>query len=69
MKMGTVHMGADKSTSVLNSFNQSWDVRNLFVMDAAAFTSGSHKNPTLTIMALAWRASEFLAAEMKKRNI
>ena len=68
-EMGTVHMGADKSSSVLNSFNQSWDVRNLFVMDAAAFTSGSHKNPTLTIMALAWRASEFLAAEMKKRNI
>ena len=68
-EMGTVHMGSDKATSVLNSFNQSWDVKNLFVMDAAAFSSGSHKNPTLTIMSLAWRASEYLAAEMKKGTI
>lgn len=67
-EMGTIHMGSDPKTSVLNSFNQSWDVKNLFVLDAAAFTSGSHKNPTLTIMALSWRASEYIIAEMKKRE-
>ena len=68
-EMGTVHMGSDKKTSVLNQFNQSWDVKNLFVMDAAAFASGTHKNPTLTIMALSWRASEYMMDEMKKKNL
>jgi choline dehydrogenase-like flavoprotein len=68
-EMGTAHMGGDSKTSVLNKFNQSWDVKNLFVMDASAFASGTHKNPTLTIMALAWRASEYMLDEMKKRNL
>jgi choline dehydrogenase-like flavoprotein len=68
-EMGTIHMGDDPKTSVLNQFNQSWDVKNLFVMDAAAFASGTHKNPTLTIMALTWRASEYLLNEMKKKNV
>ncbi len=68
-EMGTIHMGSDAKTSVLNQFNQSWDVKNLFVMDAAAFASGTHKNPTLTIMALAWRASEYMLEEKKKGNI
>ncbi|MCI0664088.1 MAG: GMC family oxidoreductase [Acidobacteria bacterium] len=65
-EMGTMHMGSDRKTSVLNKFNQSWDVRNLFVLDAAAFTSGTHKNPTLTIMALSWRASKYILDQMKK---
>jgi choline dehydrogenase-like flavoprotein len=68
-EMGTTHMGNDPKTSVLNQFNQSWDVKNLFVMDAAAFASGTHKNPTLTIMALAWRSSEYMLDEMRKKNL
>ncbi|HZS09304.1 MAG TPA: GMC family oxidoreductase [Blastocatellia bacterium] len=68
-EMGTVHMGSDPKTSVLNQFNQSWDVKNLFVTDAAAFASGTHKNPTLTIMALSWRASEYLLEGMKKGDL
>jgi choline dehydrogenase-like flavoprotein len=68
-EMGTAHMGSDPRTSVLNQFNQSWDVKNLFVTDGAAFTSGSHKNPTNHIMALAWRASEYMLEEMRKGNL
>lgn len=68
-EMGTAHMGSDAKTSVLNQFNQSWDVKNLFVLDAAAFASGTHKNPTLMIMALSWRASEYILEEMKKKNL
>lgn len=60
-EMGTARMGSDPSTSVLNSYNQAWDVPNLFVTDAAAFTSNGHRNPTLTIMALAIRACGHLA--------
>jgi choline dehydrogenase-like flavoprotein len=68
-EMGTAHMGADAKTSVLNQFNQAWDVKNLFVTDAASFASGTHKNPTLTIMALSWRAAEYALAQMKKGNL
>ncbi|MBO0720158.1 MAG: GMC family oxidoreductase [Blastocatellia bacterium] len=68
-EMGTIHMGSDQKTSVLNQFNQSWDVKNLFVLDAGAFASGTHKNPTLTIMALSWRAAEYMLEEKKKGNI
>ncbi len=68
-ELGAAHMGSDAKTSVLNRFNQSWDVKNLFVIDAAAFTSATHKNPTLTIMALSWRSSEYMLSEMKKGNL
>lgn len=62
---GTARMGADPKTSVLNSWNQCWDVPNLLVTDGAMLASNPHKNPTLTIMALSWRASENLAKQLK----
>jgi choline dehydrogenase-like flavoprotein len=66
---GTVRMGADPKRSALNGFCQSHDVPNLFVVDGAAFTTASEKNPTLTILALAWRASDYLAGEMKAARL
>lgn len=66
---GTCRMGADPKRSALNGFCQSHDVKNLFVVDGAAFTTASEKNPTLTILALAWRASDYLAAEMKAGRV
>jgi choline dehydrogenase-like flavoprotein len=68
-EMGTARMGADPKTSVLNQFQQSHDVKNLFVMDAAGFTSGACQNPTLTIMALAVRSTDYLMAELKKGSL
>jgi len=53
-------MGSEPRTSVLNAFNQAHDVKNLFVVDGAAFPSNPEKNPTLTILALSMRASEYL---------
>jgi choline dehydrogenase-like flavoprotein len=55
---GTVRMGNDPEASVLNEFCQSHDVSNLFVIDASCFVTTPEKPPTLTIMALAWRAAE-----------
>ncbi|MEO7653738.1 MAG: GMC family oxidoreductase, partial [Bryobacteraceae bacterium] len=66
---GTCRMGSDPKRSALNGFCQSHDVPNLFVVDGAAFTTASEKNPTLTILALAWRATDYLAAEMKASRI
>ncbi len=68
-EVGTARMGADSKTSVLNGFCQAHDVRNLFVTDGAPLVTNPDKNPTLTIMALAWRASEYLLDEAKKGNL
>lgn len=66
---GCCRMGADPKRSALNKFNQMHEVKNVFVVDGSAFTSASEKNPTLTILALSWRASDYLAQEMKSGNI
>ena len=68
-EVGTTRMGNDPKTSVLNANCQAHDVKNLFVVDAAAFTSNPEKNPTVTIMALSMRASEYLADQAKKGEI
>ena len=62
-------MGIDPKTSVLSQFQQSWDVDNLFVMDAAGFTSGACQNPTLTLMALTVRSTDHLMEEMKRGDL
>jgi choline dehydrogenase-like flavoprotein len=66
---GTCRMGADPKRSALNSFCQMHEVKNVFIVDGAAFTTASEKNPTLTILALTWRATDYMAAEMKRGNI
>jgi choline dehydrogenase-like flavoprotein len=66
---GTCRMGKDPKTSVLNAFNQMHEVKNLFVVDGSAFPAASEKNPTLSILALSWRASDFLAEEMRTGSL
>ncbi|HLR37856.1 MAG TPA: GMC family oxidoreductase, partial [Chitinophagaceae bacterium] len=68
-EVGTTRMGNDPKTSALNKFNQAHECKNLYVMDGGAFVSQADKNPTWTILALAWRASDHLIGEMKKGNI
>lgn len=68
-ELGGCRMGTDANKSVLNAFNQAHDVKNLFVTDGSAFVSGGSQNPTLTLMALSMRASEYLAEQMKRREI
>jgi choline dehydrogenase-like flavoprotein len=59
-ELGSVRMGASPKSSVLNRFNQCWDIENVFVTDGACFPSGGYKGPTLTIMALTARACEYI---------
>jgi choline dehydrogenase-like flavoprotein len=68
-EVGTVRMGNDPKTSALNKYCQAHDVKNLFVADASPFVSSPEKNPTHTIVALAWRTAENLAEEMRKGNV
>lgn len=68
-EVGVARMGDSPKTSVLNPFQQTHDVKNLFVTDAAGFVSSACQNPTLTIMALCVRSCDYLMDEMKKGNV
>ena len=68
-ELGTCRMGDNPKTSVLNKWNQSHDIKNLFVVDGSSFTSGGAQNPTLTIAALAMRASDYMAEQMRAGNL
>src|SRR4051812_39299801 len=63
--MGSCRMGNDPKESVVNSYCQSHDVKNLFICDTSVFVSGSGVNPTLTAMAIAERSVEYLLKEMR----
>jgi choline dehydrogenase-like flavoprotein len=68
-EVGTVRMGNDAKTSVLNRNCQAHEVKNLFVADAAPFVTNPDKNPTLSIMALSWRTSEYLIDQAKRGEL
>jgi choline dehydrogenase-like flavoprotein len=68
-EMGTVRMGRDPRTSVLNAFNQMHDVKNVFVTDGSCMTSSSCQNPSLTYMALTARACHYAVEELKRGNL
>jgi choline dehydrogenase-like flavoprotein len=68
-EVGATQMGSDPKKSVLNQYCQAWDCKNLFITDAAPFVSNADKNPTLTITALGWRTSEYIADQVKKLNV
>ncbi len=68
-EVGVARMGNDSKKSVLNQFQQTHDIKNLFVMDGSGFTTSAYQNPTLTIMALCVRSCDVLMQEMKRGNI
>jgi len=68
-ELGTARMGSDPKTSVLNQFQQSHDVKNLFVVDGSSHVSAGCQNPTWTIMALCWRSCDYLADELGRGNL
>ncbi len=59
---GTIRMGNDPATSVVNKECQAHEVDNLYVVDGGPFPTATGANPTLTIMANAWRVAEGIAA-------
>jgi choline dehydrogenase-like flavoprotein len=68
-EIGGAIMGTTAKNSVVNQWGQSWDVKNLFLTDGAPFPSNADKNPTLSIMAFAWRAADYMLAAMKRREL
>ena len=68
-EVGTARMGDDPKTSYLNRFNQSHEIKNLYVMDGSCYVTVGCVNPTLTMMALAVRACEHLVGEYRRGNL
>ncbi len=64
-EVGTTRMGNNPKTSVLNRFNQAHEVPNLLVIDAGCWPSSACQNPTETILAIAWRASDYLTEQFR----
>ena len=68
-EIGTARMGTESKNSVLNRYNQAWDVENIFVTDGAAWVSSGCANPTLTMMALTVRACDYIIKEYSKKLV
>lgn len=68
-EMGTARMGRNAKTSVLNSYNQMHDVKNVFITDGSAMASSGCQNPSLTYMALTARACAYAVSEMNNKNL
>ncbi|MEZ4991810.1 MAG: GMC family oxidoreductase [Saprospiraceae bacterium] len=68
-EMGTARMGRDPKTSVLNEWNQSHDIPNLFITDGSCMVSSPPQNPSLTYMALTARACNYAVEALKKGTI
>lgn len=68
-EVGTARMSDDPNEGVLDAWCRTRDADNVYVVDGAAFSSMPDKNPTLTILALAWRAADHLANALSRRNL
>ncbi len=68
-EIGVTRMSARSEDGVTNGYGQVWDCPNVLVADGGVFVSNPYKNPTLTILALAWRQADHLLAEMKAGNV
>jgi choline dehydrogenase-like flavoprotein len=68
-ELGGVRMGSDPKSSALNAWCQAHEVKNLFVADGAPFVTQADKNPTWTILALAWRTAERIADLRRKGEL
>ena len=58
--LGTARMGEDPKTSVLDRWNRTHDVPNLYVVDGCSFVTSAGVNPTSSIVALALRAADHM---------
>jgi choline dehydrogenase-like flavoprotein len=63
--MGSTRMGGSPETSATNPEGQTWEVRNLYVMDGSAFPSASGVNPMISIEAIAHHNASVLAVRLR----
>jgi choline dehydrogenase-like flavoprotein len=67
--LGTCRMGKNPKTSVIDIDHRTHDVRNLFICDGSSMVTSGRGQPTMTIMALAFRAGERIAGLAKRGEV
>jgi choline dehydrogenase-like flavoprotein len=67
--LGTCRMGNDPKDSVVNKYHRAHDVPNLFICDGSSLVTSGRGQPTCTIQALAYRASEHIIRMAKSGEI
>jgi choline dehydrogenase-like flavoprotein len=68
-ELGGARMGSNPENSVLNRWNQCWDVSNLFITDGSCFPSAGYQGPTLTIMALTARTCDHILSRLRSGQL
>jgi choline dehydrogenase-like flavoprotein len=68
-EVGGARMGTSPKGSVVNSFCQCWDAKNVFVTDGACWVTSGWQHPTLTQMALTARACAYAVNELRTMNL
>jgi choline dehydrogenase-like flavoprotein len=63
--MGSARMGGSPATSACDPTAQTWDVRDLYVMDGSSFPTASGVNPQISIQAIAHMSARQLAARLR----
>ena len=66
--MGTYRMGDDPKTSVVDSFQRSYDHNNLYLVGSGTFPTSGTANPTLTLSALAMRTADSIVSDLKSQG-
>ena len=67
--LGTCRLGDDPETSVVDRYHRSHDISNLFICDGSSMVTSGRGQPTMTIMALAFRAAEHIAVAARANEI
>lgn len=67
--LGTCRMGEDPKRSVVDPDHRTHDVPNLFLCDGSSLVTSGRGQPTMTIMALAFRAADRIMALAKRGEL
>jgi choline dehydrogenase-like flavoprotein len=67
--LGTARMGNDPKSSVVDKYHRTHDIPNLFVCDGSSFVTSGRGQPTMTIMALAFRAGDHIARMARRGEV
>jgi choline dehydrogenase-like flavoprotein len=62
-------MTSSREDGVLDSWNRHWQAPNLLVTDGSCWPSAGWQSPTLTEMAITWRACERAAADLRRSGM
>jgi len=63
--LGGTRMGKDSKDSVVDRYQRSHEVPNLYILGGCTFPTATGTNPTETIQALAWMSAEHIAHELR----